>query len=96
MTPDETGWKVGGRLWWMWAFCSENLTVYSIQPGRGYEQAIAVLGADFDGLLSCVTDGSFTKVLLAPSIRPAWRISCGAVGKCWKWPGPGRRSCHAR
>lgn len=55
VTPDETGWKVGGRLWWMWALCSENLTVYSIQPGRGYEPAIAVLGADFDGFL--VRDG---------------------------------------
>jgi transposase len=55
VTPDETGWKVGGRLWWMWAFCSENLTVYAIQPGRGYEQAIGVLEADFDGFL--VRDG---------------------------------------
>jgi len=40
VTPDETGWKVGGRLWWMWAFSSDKVTVYSIQPGRGYEQAI--------------------------------------------------------
>ncbi len=55
VTPDETGWKVGGRLWWIWAFCSEGLTVYSIQPGRGYEQAVAILGADFDGFL--VRDG---------------------------------------
>ena len=55
VTPDETGWKVGGRLWWMWAFSSDRLTVYSIQPGRGYEQAVAVLGADFAGFL--VRDG---------------------------------------
>ncbi len=55
VTPDETGWKVGGRLWWMWAFSNEKLTVYSIQPGRGYEQATAILGADFDGFL--VRDG---------------------------------------
>ena len=55
VTPDETGWKVGGRLWWMWAFSSDKLTVYSIQPGRGYEQASAILGDDFDGFL--VRDG---------------------------------------
>lgn len=55
VTPDETGWKVGGRLWWMWAFSSTGITVYSIQPGRGYEQAAAVLGKDFDGFL--VRDG---------------------------------------
>lgn len=55
VTPDETGWKVGGRLWWMWAFSSDKLTVYSIQPGRGFEQAKAILGPDFDGFL--VRDG---------------------------------------
>lgn len=38
VTPDETGWKVGGRLWWLWAFVSEEVTVYSIPPGRGFEQ----------------------------------------------------------
>lgn len=55
VTPDETGWKVGGRLWWMWAFSSPEVTVYAIQPGRGFQQAAAVLGADFAGFL--VRDG---------------------------------------
>ena len=55
VTPDETGWKVGGRLWWMWAFSSAEATVYAIQPGRGFEQAAAVLGKDFAGFL--VRDG---------------------------------------
>jgi len=55
VTPDETGWKVGGQLRWMWAFSSAAATVYSIQPGRGFEQAVAVLGAEFDGFL--VRDG---------------------------------------
>ena len=55
VTADETGWKVGGRLWWMWVFSSAAITVYAIQPGRGYEQAVAVLGADFEGFL--VRDG---------------------------------------
>jgi len=55
VTPDETGWRVGGQLWWMWAFSSSQLTVYAIQPGRGFEQAAAVLGANFAGFL--VRDG---------------------------------------
>jgi transposase len=55
VTPDETGWKVGGRLWWMWAFSSSQMTVYAIQPGRGFQQAAAVLGEQFDGFL--VRDG---------------------------------------
>lgn len=55
VTPDETGWKVGGQLWWMWAFSTSQVTVYAIQPGRGFEQAAMVLGADFAGFL--VRDG---------------------------------------
>jgi transposase len=55
VTPDETGWRVGGQLWWMWAFSTAQVTVYSIQPGRGFEQAALVLGADFAGFL--VRDG---------------------------------------
>jgi transposase len=55
VTPDETGWKVGGRLWWLWACSSPAMTVYAIQPGRGFEQAAAVLGEGFDGFL--VRDG---------------------------------------
>ena len=54
VTPDETG-KVGGQLWWMWVFSTAQVTVYAIQPGRGFEQAAQVLGADFAGFL--VRDG---------------------------------------
>lgn len=55
VTPDETGWKVGGRLWWLWVFATPHATVYAIQPGRGFEQAAIVLGEDFAGFL--VRDG---------------------------------------
>lgn len=55
VTPDETGWKVGGDLWWLWAFSSPAMTVYAIQPGRGFKQAAAVLGEGFAGFL--VRDG---------------------------------------
>lgn len=55
VAPDETGWKVGGRLWWLWVFVTRDLTVYAIQPGRGYAQAAAVLGPRYGGVL--VRDG---------------------------------------
>jgi transposase len=55
VTPDETGWKVDARLQWLWAFGTPDTTVYRIQPGRGFEEAAAVLGADFRGIL--VRDG---------------------------------------
>ena len=55
VAPDETGWKVGGRLWWLWVFVTRTVTVYAIQPGRGYPQATAVLGPNYRGVL--VRDG---------------------------------------
>jgi transposase len=48
---DETGWKVGGRLQWLHVAVSAQVTVYAILPGRGYEQAIELLGAAYDGFL---------------------------------------------
>ncbi len=55
VAPDETGWKVGGHLWWLWVFVTRRVTVYAIQPGRGYAQATAILGPDYAGVL--VRDG---------------------------------------
>jgi len=55
VAPDETGWKVGGRLWWLWVFVTRDVTVYAIQPGRGYAQAAAILGPRYGGVV--VRDG---------------------------------------
>ncbi len=51
VAADETGWKVGGRLQWLWVFVTPTGTVYRIMDGRGYAEACSVLGADFDGTL---------------------------------------------
>ena len=48
---DETGWKVGGRLQWLQVAVSAQVTVYAILPGRGYEQSVVILGAEYDGFL---------------------------------------------
>jgi len=55
VAPDETGWRVGGRLHWLWAFATPDTTVYAIHPGRGFPEAASTLGADFAGVL--VRDG---------------------------------------
>jgi transposase len=55
VSPDETGWRVGGHLQWLWAFATPTTTVYRIQPGRGFDEAAAVLGREFAGVL--VRDG---------------------------------------
>jgi len=51
VTPDETGWKVGGHNFWLWAFATPETTVYAIQDGRGFAQAARILGADYAGVL---------------------------------------------
>jgi transposase len=55
VSPDETGWRVAGIRQWLWVFVTPELTVYAIQPGRGFEQAAQVLGEDYAGTL--VRDG---------------------------------------
>ena len=51
VTPDETGWKVGGHPYWLWAFATTDTTVYAIEDGRGFAQAARMLGADYAGVL---------------------------------------------
>jgi transposase len=51
ISPDETGWRVGGRSAWLWAFAATTLTVYAICEGRGFDEATSVLPADFAGTL---------------------------------------------
>jgi transposase len=55
VSPDETSWKVAGHLQWLWAFATPSVILYAIQAGRGFPQAAAILGADYDGVL--VRDG---------------------------------------
>jgi transposase len=55
VSPDETSWKVAGQLQWLWAFATPSVILYAIQTGRGFPQAAAILGTDFDGVL--VRDG---------------------------------------
>jgi transposase len=47
--------EIDTHLQWLWGFATPDPTVYAIQPGRGFEEAAAVLGANFDGVL--VRDG---------------------------------------
>lgn len=55
VSPDETSWKIGGHLQWLWAYATPSTVVYAIQPGRGFPEAAKVLGASFGGVL--VRDG---------------------------------------
>jgi len=49
---DETGWKVGGRLHWLWDFVADLFTVYVIRPSRGVDVLAEVLGMDYAGRMT--------------------------------------------
>jgi transposase len=55
VAPDETGWRVGGRLAWLHAFVSQRATCYVIDPTRSHVPAEQLLGLDWSGTL--VHDG---------------------------------------
>lgn len=51
VSPDETGWRVDGKRGWLWAYVGDHVTVYDIVVGRGYDEAKAILGEDYDGVI---------------------------------------------
>ena len=48
---DETGWRIGTLSAWLWVFTNQQITVYTIETGRGHEVVINVLGKEFKGIL---------------------------------------------
>ena len=50
---DETGHKRNGQRHWTWCFRAGLYTLFKIDPTRGGDVLIAVLGAEFDGVLGC-------------------------------------------
>ncbi|MBX3412602.1 MAG: IS66 family transposase [Pirellulales bacterium] len=72
VAPDETGWRVGGRLAWLHAFVSQRATCYVIDRTRSHEPAEQLLGLDWSGTL--VHDGwsvydRFTRALHQQCLR---------------------------
>lgn len=59
--PDETGWKIGGYPRWLWAMTDQERTVYSIERGRGYAEAAAILGEDYAGIIGSDGWASYQK-----------------------------------
>src|SRR5215469_9515386 len=49
---DETGWKVAAQLHGLWVAVSEPVTFCEILPGRGFDEAASILGADYEGWLT--------------------------------------------
>ena len=52
VNADETGWRVSGDNRWLWVFADRMSTVFTIKKSRGGKVIDAVLGEDYDGVIT--------------------------------------------
>jgi transposase len=58
ITPDETGWRNGGRLVWLHGWVGDQATCFVIDPHRSANALEKVIGLDYSGTL--IHDGAAT------------------------------------
>ena len=96
LNVDETGHPDQGDQLWTWGFRAALYTLYKIDPSRGSDVLVEVLGREFDGLLGCDYFSAYRKYLdlsdarlqfcLAHTIRTQSRS--GFLGRCSRRPRP--------
>ena len=50
---DETGHKCNKELWWTWCLRADLYTIFKIDPHRGADVLMDLLGRDFEGTIGC-------------------------------------------
>ena len=60
---DETGHKENGQGLWTWCFRAPLFTLFKIDPSRGSEVLVEVLGAEFAGVLGCDYFSAYRKYM---------------------------------
>lgn len=63
LNVDETGHPDQGRRFWTWCFRASLFTLYRIDPSRGSDVLIDVLGKEFDGVLGCDYFSAYRKYM---------------------------------
>jgi transposase len=48
---DETGWRIDGRNFWLWAFTDPTFTLYHVDESRGGKVPLQLLGKAFGGVV---------------------------------------------
>ena len=61
LNSDETGHKNNGRRYCIWCFRAASFVVFKIDPSRGTEVLLRILGHDFHGILGCDYYGAYRK-----------------------------------
>jgi len=63
LNVDETGHKENGKGLWTWCFRAEMFTLFKIDPSRGSNVLIDMLGKEFNGVLGCDYFSAYRKYM---------------------------------
>ena len=69
LNVDETGHKNNGKRYWTWCFRAELYTLFKIDPSRGSNVLIDVLGEEFNGVLGCDYFSAYRKYMKEFSVE---------------------------
>ena len=93
ITPDETGWRKGGRPVWLHAWVGDQATCYVIDPHRSADALEKVIGLDYSGTLvhdSAATYDRFWAALhqgcVAHPLRRAHNLEEIQIGRARLFP----------
>lgn len=85
LTPDETGWRIGGRLVWLHAWVGDQgATLYAIDPRRSAEVLEKIIGVNWSGSMThdgFSSYGRFADVLHQQCVDHALRRARGLLDK---------------
>ena len=71
---DETGWRIAGKLAWLWTFVTEDACIYLIEPFRNGKVVRRFLGKKFNGTLTCDFWGAYNKLHAAYKQRCLYHL----------------------
>jgi transposase len=63
---DETSWKLGGKLCWLWAAATASVAAFTIHAGRGAVGLTAILGIEIQGIVCSDRWGPYNRI---PELR---------------------------
>ena len=59
---DETGWRIDGKNFWLWAFTDPTFTLFHVDESRGGKVPLKLLGQAFDGTVICDFYGAYDRL----------------------------------
>ena len=66
---DETGHKCNKELWWTWCLRADLYTIFKIDPHRGADVLMDLLGRDFEGTIGCDYFSAYRRYMRECDIR---------------------------